>query len=647
MKKISFILIVFLSQSSVFSRESFFDPSVVNTEEEFLIEQRKELNRYQKKIEYYSKLNVCNDRCQRNLEITRNMKERTYKKVIHAKILVREELSGRLWKCVDDLRAEKLFPCFESEMNYLNKVESCNNKISGFTSKESKSCLVKIKKELESFYSESKICMQSKYLLGTDVNYRLNRYKPYYNKFIESPSRTNEQNEFLKKFYKCTNEQYHAADRFIFNPEINDFLSGSKKTKYLNLLKENSSVSYLNQAGKVERQLFFYRPSYREGSYLLRFNNSMFEQRLTGKETFIKKMIAGSKYNKNMTDVEAAKLYFQREVPISSPDNSTKIQQSADNGSFTTTMKHSYKLDSSGDYVTGWSQVDTPITKEFSRYLPEFNDMGLVVWKDRDKGQVSWIKLDDKLLEVLDGYVQKIRGNFTKQDRKHDRIVVKNLIGERALVFTVHFEGNVFEYKAVIERVGNIKKYVYQDKYEGYATNEHKYQSKRRESKKTSKNNEVKKISNPEQNDVKSSGDENEIVQQIKEQDIASGVEKDSLDNSLINHKNNVSKEISNVSVKGKSYQTLIKNCRESVNNLDLEEIYTERTNSFLSMVDNLDKINCSSVEGKGCHSEEARKLIMKHYYLEKESHQKARIWKDDSDHENAEECLRLYGFAR
>ena len=48
MKKISFILIVLLSQSSVFSRESFFDPSVVNTEEEFLIEQRKELNRYQK-----------------------------------------------------------------------------------------------------------------------------------------------------------------------------------------------------------------------------------------------------------------------------------------------------------------------------------------------------------------------------------------------------------------------------------------------------------------------------------------------------------------------------------------------------------------------------------------------------------------------
>ncbi len=89
----------------------------------------------------------------------------------------------------------------------------------------------------------------------------------------------------------------------------------------------------------------------------------MFEERLTGKETFIKKMIVGSKYNKNMTDVEAAKLYFQREVPISSPDNSTKIQKSADNGSFTTTMKHSYKLDSSGDYVTCWSQVDTLLLK--------------------------------------------------------------------------------------------------------------------------------------------------------------------------------------------------------------------------------------------------------------------------------------------
>lgn len=643
MKKISFILIVFLSQSSVFARESFFDPSVVNTEEEFLIEQGKELNKYQKKIDYYSRQNICGDSCKRNLEILKSNKMRSYRKSKHASILVREELSGRLWQCVDELRSEEIFPCFEAEMNYLNNIQSCNERTSGFSSSKSKSCLLKSKNELESIYSTNKICKKNKYLLGTDRMYRLNSYMPYYQAFSESPERSVKQNNFLKKFYKCVNDQYHAAKRFEFNPKINDFLVGSKKTKYLNLLNEESTLDYIIQKGEQERKLFYLYP---DGLYIIRFYNSIYEERLTGSEKFIKNMIPKTRFNEFVTDVERAKKHFQRTVPISSPDDPI-VFQSADKRRLGF-LKHSYTLDSNGEYVSGYSRYKGTVKNEFLRYLPEFNEKGLVVWQNKDEGLIRWLKLDDKILGILDGYVHKLKESYVNK-KNNVAIVVKNLIGESALIFTIRHDGNVYEYKVVKKNNGNKKIYAYEGEYEGIVTKEHKYQMKRQEIRKASRNDDMIKTSKIKISETSTlPDDQSKIVGEIKKQDTAQTDFKSNVEHDVKhNNSKNINKEISNVSVKNQGYQALINNCRVSVNNLDLEEIYTERTNSFLSMVDNLDKINCSSVEGKGCHSEEARKLIMKHYYLEKDSHQKARIWKDNSDHENAEECLRLYGFAR
>ncbi|MEE3078383.1 MAG: hypothetical protein VX341_03525, partial [Bdellovibrionota bacterium] len=311
MKNVLVFIILVLFCSNTFARKSFFDPNVINTEEEFLIEQNKELDKYQKKIDYYSRQNICDDSCKRSLEIVKSNKMRSYRKSKHASILVREELSERLWQCVDELRSEEIFPCFEAEMNYLNNIQSCNEGTSGFSSSNSKSCLLKSKNELESFYSANKICKKNKYLLGTDKMYRLNSYKPYYQAFSESPKRSVKQNAFLKKFYKCVNDQYHAAKKFQFNPEMNDFLVGSKKTKYLNLLNEESNLDYIIQKGEQERKLFHIYPN---GLYIIRFYNSLYEDRLTGSEKFIKNIIPKTRFNKDMTDVERAKKHFQRTV---------------------------------------------------------------------------------------------------------------------------------------------------------------------------------------------------------------------------------------------------------------------------------------------------------------------------------------------
>ncbi len=631
-----FIAFVFINFYS-FGKESFFPPGMINTEEEFLIEQKKDISHANKRIDFYARSSICDEKCKRNLEVSKFSLENSYKRAYHAKVLVREELSNRLWNCVDEIKSEKLYPCFDAEWTYIKTSRKCG-KLGSFSSKESKSCLLNAKKDLDKKFEESKVCENSNKLIAFDNVHYISGQRPFYVRFSENKELPKTHNDFLKKFYKCTNEKYHEASKFRFNPEISSFLTGSKKRQYLSLLDEYLEKEYFNLQGK-EKKFFYYSPSYRGGNFLINFYNSIFKERLTGKESFIKEMIKDTKFNRSITDIEAAKKYLGRTVPISHPDNATSISQMNEDKSFDAPMKYSYLLDSRGEFVSGWAQVDKPITNQFTRYLPEFDEMGKVIWKNRDKGQVSWIKLDTKILELLDGHVKDFKNN------RKGSIQVNNLKGESALIFTVIDRGNVSEYKVSKQMSEGTNKYIYQGKYEGYATKTHLYDLKHSKkdvvSLKEDDEAKRKEISKAQEENLKNI-ESSDIVNTIKKQDSVAIINKEEVEPVSDN-----AKEVSNVSVTQHSYQSLVNGCNTKVNNVSLDDIHTNRTNSLLSMINKLDDINCSSLEGKGCHSEQARKLIMQHYSIEKNSYHKAMKWKVDAGNEDATRCLKLYGFMR
>ncbi|MEE3078381.1 MAG: hypothetical protein VX341_03515 [Bdellovibrionota bacterium] len=663
--KILFTIILFLSTHASEDRIDFLgEYNQITTEEEFLKRRGTDkINKKEKEYEIVKKrCQHSNDfKCNLDLSTAKFFYERSFEKRAHSEVILREELNNRLNQCLSENKQDVLYPCLKAEFKWWTERVRCGQ-LHNYKSSKSKSCITSVDEALNKAYQENKSCNKENYIIKDNI--KLGSLSNLFYFYKDSKNWPKEpQNTYLNKVMKCMMSAYYDKKRFKFNPEDNNFLIGSTKTKYLSLISSDNRI--INS----EKLLIRFTPSINTANFL-RFSNTfgynrpnylIFSKKLTGEEKFLKEMIKTTNYNKTLKEDEAAKKYLGRRIPISHPDNSTRITQ--EDGPF---MKYESYLGVNAEFISGHALSKPRFSGEFVSTIPEFNSEGKVLWKDKEKGFLRWAKIGKKLAEKLKPYVKL----------NNDKISIRvSLLPEsESLIFSVaeyidRYLKPLAEFKATKKKTSDKVTYVFESDYEGYLTKKYQLDIDKKKER-------IKHLQrsltqyNPDHPQYKSIQDQinkhEMILKQVTGDEFIKEVQNDNVITKSMSEEPSLpsikkqpevaqrktessknKKEKSNVSVKIDGYKSLINGCYSDGIGGSLVDIHDKRRNSFLDMISKLESINCSNIEGKGCHSKEARELIIKHYYIEKKSHQEALAWKENTDNPNADQCLKVYGFMR
>lgn len=668
MKFLFSIFLIISTQASESSIDFLGGHNQIVSEEEFLKQRgTEEIDR--KKKEYENIKSRCQNseefQCSLDLEYAKYRLEKSYEKLAHSEVLLREELNKRLNQCLNDNKQDALHPCLKAEFKWWTERVKCGQS-NNYKTSEYKSCVAKTDKALTKTYQENKTCNNESYIIKENIGLgSLSNLFIFYKDPKNWPKEP--QNTYLRKNMKCMMSAYYEQKSFRFNPKVSSFLTGSSKTKYLSLISSNNINS------NNEKKLIRFTPSVNRSNFL-RFSNTfsyerpnylIFSETLTGNEKFLVEMIKTTNYSRTLKEEEAAKKYLGRRIPISHPDNSTKIAQK--DGPF---MKYESHLGINAEFISGHASSLPRFDGEFVSSIPEFNSEGKVLWKDKEKGLLSWAKIGNKLSNKLLPFVKLRDSNVS--------VTISSLIGSESLIFSVsknvqRFNKPLAEFKVSKKKVSGEIFYTFESDYQGYLTKKYLHDIKRKKQK--IKENQIqlsyyssdhpqykslmkqideakmilKQVSGDQSEDASISESKTSLTE-TKEPALPieqKQIEIETRTNAHSKEGSEKKKEKSSVSVTIDGYKSLINGCYSDGIGGTLVDIHDKRRDSFLNMVSELESINCSNIEGKGCHSEKARELIIKHYYIEKKSHKEALAWKDNTDNPNADKCLKVYGFMK